>query len=251
MFDSIKNKRVLVSGAAVGIGAEIARIFGEHGAYVGVHYNKNKTKAEKVANIISRTGKAKLFQCDFHDISSVEKLVPSFEEALGDIDILINNAGGIYDYEQYSTLSEMSWDKTYELNVKAPFFLMRAAFDRMKERSGGRIINISTTSVKYGGSEKNMHYSSSKAAFDSLTKGFSRAGAKHNILVNSIRCGLIQSDMKKNVAGYTEENYQKRKALIPLQRVGDPLDIARMALFLASSGGDYITGEAICVAGGD
>ena len=121
----------------------------------------------------------------------------------------------------------------------------------MKEHGGGRIINISSVNVKYGGSAKSMHYVASKAALDNLTLGFAREGAKYNILVNSIRCGLIDTQMRAKTEGYSEEDLKRRIDMVPLKRMGQPIDIARMALFLASEAGNFITGEIFTVAGGD
>ena len=114
----------------------------------------------------------------------------------------------------------------------------------------GKIINISTVALKDAGA-KNLHYTTAKAALEELTAGLSKEGAKHNILVNSIRCGLIDTPMHTTVSGYQEELFQKRVELVPLGHTGEPLDIARMALYLASEGGRFITGECFSVAGGD
>jgi len=145
-----------------------------------------------------------------------------------------------------------AWRRTYELNVTAPFFLTRDVFSRMKEAgAGGRIITISTVSARYGGSENNVHYSSSKAALDGLTISFSRFGASHNILVNSIRCGLVDSGMTTKIEGYSQERYHKRLAMVPMGRAGTPDEVARTALHLLSDGGAFITGQWLEVAGGD
>ncbi len=252
MFETISGKRVLVTGASSGIGASIAKLFANYGAYVGLHYRSGK---EPVKNLLEEMlvsfGKVEIFQGDLLELEIRQNLVKSFIKVFGGIDVLINNAGAVYDYKHFFELMEDSWDKTYTLNVKAPFYLTRDAFNYMKEHGGGRIINISSVSVKYGGSAKGLHYTASKAALDSLTVGFSRAGAKNNILVNSIRCGVIDTPMHKRIEGYSEENFKQRISLIPLQRIGTPVDIARMALFLASEGGNFITGEKFAVAGGD
>ena len=252
LFETLKGKKVLVTGASSGIGASIARLFARYGAYVGLHYRSGEEQARSLLeDILGNSGKAEIFQGDLLEIETQQNLVKSFIRVFGGIDVLINNAGAVYDYVRFSELDEDSWDKTFTLNVKAPFYLSADAFDYMKEHRGGRIINISSVSVRYGSSAKGLHYTASKAALDSLTLGFSRAGAKHNILVNSIQCGVIDTPMHKRIEGYSEEDFKHRVSLIPLQRVGNPVDIARMALFLASEGGDFITGEIFAVAGGD
>ena len=118
----------------------------------------------------------------------------------------------------------------------------------MKERGGGKFINISSVSAKYGGSPQTLHYGAAKAALDSLTIGLAHAGAQYNILVNSVRGGFVDTPFhKKIVRGDLED----RIKLIPLKRAGQPIDMARMVLFPASSAGDYITGEIFAIAGGD
>ncbi len=251
MFDSIKGKSVLITGASTGIGAATAELFGQYGAKIGVHYRHNREKAETVASRIRQfSGEAELFQGDLLEESVRRNLVKDFVKAFGRIDILINNAGACYEYRHFSELNEEAWDKTVTLNAKAPFFLSRNAFEYMKENRWGRIINITSVAVKYGGANS-LHYTASKGASDVLTVGFSREGCKYDILVNSIRCGVIDTSMHTRIDGYNEEQFQKRIDLIPLKRVGKPIDIARMALFLASDCGNFITGEIFSVAGGD
>jgi 3-oxoacyl-[acyl-carrier protein] reductase len=252
MFEDIQDKKVLITGASGGIGSSIARIFADYSACVGLHYRKEKGQATKLLKEIrGNAGKAELFQGDLLDKDARQNLVNSFVKVFGGIDILINNAGAICDYEHFSELEEKSWDYTFELNAKVPFYLSSKAFEYMKKRGGGRIINISSANVKYGGSEKSIHYSASKAALDNLTVGFARAGAEYNILVNSIRCGVIDTPMRTKIKGYSEELFKKRINLVLLKRAGKPVDIARMALFLASDAGNFVTGEILTVAGGD
>ncbi len=267
MFESIKGKRVLITGATGGMGSAMAELFAEYGATVGLHYHKNKEEAERLlASILKKTknaysalqsnsgpagsGQAEIFQADLSEEKDRKELLISFEKKFGGIDVLINNAGAVYEYAHFSELKEESWEGTFDLNAKAPFYLSGGAFDSMKQ-SGGRIINISSANVEYGGSPKSMHYVASKAALESITRGFAKIGAKDNILVNAIRCGVIDTPMRNRIPGYNEKDYQNRIAMIPLKRAGAPLDIARMALFLASEAGDFITGEIFTVAGGD
>ncbi|MBU0536633.1 MAG: SDR family oxidoreductase, partial [Nanoarchaeota archaeon] len=213
----IEGKKVLVTGATGGIGSAIARIFGQHGAQVGIHYFNAEDKAKELADEINKMcgkGKAEIIKGDLLDHDARTGLVGSFAKIFGGIDILINNAGAVFDYELFTDLEEISWDKTFELNAKAPFYLSASAFKHMKK--GGRIINISSANVKYGGSAKSMHYSSAKAALDNLTTGLSREGASKGILVNSIRCGVIDTDMRIKIKGYSEEQFRKRIDMIPL-----------------------------------
>ena len=252
IFEDIKGKKVLITGADGGLGSSMAKLFSEYGAHVGLHcLEKNGKALLLLKEVQEKGGKAELFQADFLDSEARSKLVPAFIQQFGRIDVLINNAGAIYDYRHFSELPETSWEHTFNLNVKAPFYLTASTFSFMKEQKAGRVLNISSVNVKYGGSAKSMHYVAAKAALDNLTLGFAKEGAPYNILVNSIRCGFIDTPMRKNTAGYSEQDMQKRIALIPLKRIGQPIDIASMALFLASESANFITGEIFTVAGGD
>ena len=248
LFD-IKGKRVLITGASTGIGACTAELFASHGANVGIHYNKSEAKANDVLQRIKRHGgDATVLQADLLNSISCTKLVDSFIDRFGGIDVLVNNAGGIYGFRHFLELDEKSWDDTFTLNVKSSFFIAKEAFSFMKAHGGGKIVNISSISAKYGGSENSMHYGAAKAALDAITKGLSRAGTENNILVNSVRAGFVDTPFHKKIG---RENIDDRIKLTPLKRAGEPIDIARMVLFLASEAGDYITGEVFTVAGGD
>ena len=249
MFEGLKNKRALVTGASSGIGASTAELLGSYGAFVGVHYRSNKEGATDTVNKIKeRGGRAEMLQGDLLAAAVRKNLIKAFIDAFGGIDVLVNNAGGVYGASHFLELDEESWDNTFALNVKAPFFLAKDAFAFMKEQGGGKIINISSISAKYGGSPQTLHYGAAKAALDSVTTGLARAGAQYNILVNSIRGGLIDTPFHKKIG---RGNLAERIKLIPLKRAGQPLDVARMVLFLASEAGNYITGEIFAVAGGD
>lgn len=249
MFKDLKGKRVLVTGASSGIGACIAELLGSYGTSVGVHYRGGKKGAlEVIDNITKKGGKAALFPGDLLQPSVRANLLKSFTDNFGGIDVLVNNAGGVYGTKHFLELDEESWDNTFALNAKAPFFLAREAFTVMKDQGGGKIINISSISAKYGGSPQTMHYGAAKAALDAITAGLARAGAPFNILVNSVRGGVVDTPFHKKIG---RQSLEERIKLIPLKRAGQPIDIARMVLFLASEAGNYITGEVITIAGGD
>lgn len=251
MFEGIENKRVLITGSSSGIGAEVARLFAGHGAKIGIHYRQSLAEAEKLlADVKGIGGHAVLLQCDLLDACARRSLVDSFVSEFGGIDILVDNAGGYDTHVHFMELAEESLDTAYELNVKAPFVLMREAYSHMKAGGWGRIINISTTAIKYVGAAS-LHYTSAKSAMETLTRGFARDGAEHNVLVNAIRCGVIDTPMRTKIEGYDEAAFQHRASLIPVKRLGQTKDVAGMVLFLASKGGDFITGEVITVAGGD
>lgn len=252
VFSGLKGKKVLITGATGDIGQEITKEFSKNGAIVGIHYNKNKEEAEKIKRVIEKSGgKAEIFKADLINSKERDLLINLFVNKFGRIDILVNNAGAVFKQEPLHLLDEKTWDDTFSLNLKAPFFLTKKAFEYMIPKHFGRIINISSVNVKYGGSGRSIHYVAAKAGLETITITFAKEGAKHNILVNAIRCGMIDTNMRKKVKGYTEEDYNKRKDLILLKRAGKPEDIARMVIFLASDAGNFITKEIFTIAGGD
>ncbi|WP_319508442.1 SDR family oxidoreductase [uncultured Methanolobus sp.] len=248
MFD-VKGKKILVTGASTGIGACTAELLASRGATVGLHYNRSSKEAnDLLQRIYEFGGTAAILQADLLDASSHKSLVDAFICSFGGLDVLVNNAGGIHGFKHFLEMDDASWDDTFMINVKAPFFIAKEAFAFMKDNGGGKIINISSISAKYGGSSHSMHYGAAKAALDSLTKGMSRHGAEYNILVNSIRAGFVDTPFHKKI---NRQNIDERVRSIPLKKAGEPIDIARMVLFLASEAGDYVTGETFTVAGGD
>jgi len=248
MFENIKEKRVLITGASGGIGSSMAYLFAEYGAVIGVHYNQSKNDADQIVLEIERNGgRGASFQADL-TVNSPEDVVCSFINMFGGMDILINNAGAVVGPKDILDLDTESWNKTFLLNAQAPFFLAQSAFKHMKDQGGGKIINISSISAKYGGSGQTLHYGAAKSALETVTLGLAKAGAKYNILVNTVRGGFIDTSMHKKLG---RNNIEKRIEMIPLRRAGRPEDMARMVLFLASEAGDFITGETFTVAGGD
>jgi 3-oxoacyl-[acyl-carrier protein] reductase len=250
-MEGIAGKRALITGASSGIGEAIARTFAHSGAVVGIHYYRSKALIRAIqSDIRSAGGAAEVFRADLLRSGSRSALVRDFVSACGGIDILVNNAGAMFEYKHFSNITEREWERMFVLHAEAPFFLAQAAFSSMRERGWGRIVNISSNAVKYAGSHL-LHYAAAKAALDVCTTGFAREGARYGVLVNSIRCGKIDTRMHTKYPGYDAKRLSERVSLIPLRRMGTPEEVARMALFLVSKGGDFITGQHIAVAGGE
>ena len=240
----LKNKRVLITGGASGIGSEISRIFAKHGALVGIHYSKNKKAAKKLMSELSIYTQVKIYQESFS--KSKLNLVKKFTKDFGGIDILINNAGTMANKSFFNIDSE-EYDFVFNINTRAPFLLSKDSFKFMKKQNYGRIINISSFTVKYGmGRKESIHYAASKAAIEELTIGLSRIGAKNNILVNTIRPGIVDTKMQKGRKGL-----KNRIKMIPLKRLVKPREIAEMVLYLCSEKGAFITGQTISISGGE
>ncbi|TSC73239.1 MAG: 3-oxoacyl-[acyl-carrier protein] reductase [Parcubacteria group bacterium Gr01-1014_70] len=250
-YSELKGRRVLITGASSGIGAAIAKYFGACGARVGVHYGKNRTHAMEVLREIRESGgDGKLFCGDLRTEKVAKNLTMDFIHAFGGIDVLVNNAGALHTYRHFSELDGEMLKSAFTLHALAPFLLMQDAFVPMQKQRFGRIINISTNALAYAGSHT-LHYCASKAALEAISAGFAREGAKDNVLVNVVRCGLIDTPMHTKTPEYDMARWKKRIKMIPIGHAGSPDDIARTVLFLASAGGDFITGEVITIAGGE
>ncbi len=248
MFNGLKGKRVLITGASGGIGTSMVRLFAAEGARIGIHYCRNERQARALhCEVTRRDGEAVEFHGDLLDPQECLRLMEAFVKQFRGIDVLINNAGAVFGPRHFLELAETSWDRTLALNARAPFLLAREAFRHMRRR-GGKIINISSIGVKYGGSPQTLHYAAAKAAMEALTRGMARAGAPYRILVNTIRAGFIKTPFHDTMG---RTNVSQRIQLIPLKRAGQPIDVAQLALFLVSEAGDYMTGEVFTVSGGD
>lgn len=251
MFESLKDATVLITGASGAIGSCMARLFAAHGAEVGLHYHTNRRAAQTLRDEIRcRGGMAECFSGDLTEHAASRRLIRAFLRRFHRLDVLINNAGAVVGPHPMTALDERSWDRTFALNVKAPFFLAREAFRQMRRRRGGKIINISSIAAKYGGSPVTIHYGAAKAAVEAVTVGMARLGAPDHILVNAIRGGFIDTPFHQKI-GRTRGRIAERLRHIPLRRAGQPMDVARLALFLTSEAGDYITGEIFTVSGGE
>ena len=249
MFESIRGKRVLVTGGTGGIGSAIVQMFADHGARVGIHCHRNRAQAKTLQEALGREGReSECFEADLTQPAEAKRLMDRFVQRFQGIDVLINNAGAVSGTGGFQTLSEEDWDRTFALNVRAPFFLAQAALPHMRKQAQGRIINISSIAAKYGGAVNSLHYAASKAALETMTRGLARWCAPDGIQVSAIRGGFIETAFHEKM-GQTDT--QARIQQIPLKRPGHPMDIARTALFLASDGGNFITGEIVTVAGGD
>ena len=246
---SLSGRRALVTGASSGIGAATAKLLAASGARVAIHYHRGRDAAlELMEQIKVSGGEAMTLAADLVSPESRRTLVPLAIAALEGLDLLVNNAGAIIEPQPILELTESAWAQSFALNVDAPFFLAQQAFAHMVTRGGGKIINLSSIGVKYGGSATSLHYSAAKAALETVTHGLAKAGAPHQILVNAIRPGVIATPFHAQVA---PEALEKRIQMIPLKRAGTAEEVAQMVLYLASAAGDYITGQIFAISGGD
>ena len=236
------DKIAIVTGGGTGIGAAISRSLSDAGFLVGVHYNRSKDGAEKT---VKDCKSAFLLQADLSTIEGCDEVYNIIKKDHGNkLDVLVNNAGMAMDNPIFSA-SVDEFEKTINLNMRATWYLIKRLTRFMIRQKAGRIINISSV-VGAAGNPTQSIYGMTKAAIDNLTKTAAMEYAEHNILVNSIAPGFIDTDMTKVIP---EEFKELILAKVPLGRMGKVEEIAEVAAFLATSG-SYITGSVMHVNGG-
>ncbi|MBE6185373.1 3-oxoacyl-[acyl-carrier-protein] reductase [Heyndrickxia ginsengihumi] len=242
----LENKVVLVTGGSRGIGREIALEFAKNGADVIVNFAGNADRAETVVSEIKAIGQEAIaIQADVSNADDVQQLFKAAIEKFGKIDILVNNAGITRD-NLLMRMKEAEWDDVINTNLKGVFLCTKAATRPMMKQRSGKIINI-TSIVAISGNPGQANYVAAKSGVIGLTKTSARELASRGITVNAIAPGFITTDMTDTL---TEEIKQEMLKQIPLARFGEPKDIAKVALFLASDAADYLTGQTIHVDGG-
>jgi NAD(P)-dependent dehydrogenase (short-subunit alcohol dehydrogenase family) len=245
----LSDKTAIVTGARRGIGRAIALALAREGANVVVSDISQKD-CQKVVDEIERMGRRGLaLKCDVSSSDDVEAMIRRTVAEFGRLDILVNNAG-IIAYKPFLELTDEDWDKTLNVNLKGQFLCARAAGRDMVKNKKGRIINIASISSGGCGIAFPLiaHYTASKGGVVALTEALALELTPQGINVNAICPGAIDTDMAKGA----KESGQLAQVLarIPKGRLGQPEDIASLAVFLASEESDYISGAAIVIDGG-
>lgn len=242
----LKGKTALITGATRGIGRQIALTLAKNGANIVFTGTKAGENAESVKCEIEKYGAECLFLiCDVSDKDQVDSAVSKAIEKFGRIDILVNNAG-ITDDRLIMSMSEESFCRVIDVNLKGAYHTMHAVIRPMIKQKGGRIINISSV-VGLMGNAGQANYAASKAGIVGLTKSAAKEYASRNITCNAIAPGFISTEMTDAM---TDTAKQSALSGIPMGRTGSPEDVANAVLFLASDMAGYITGEVIKVDGG-
>jgi len=241
-----KDKVAIVTGGSRGIGKAIAMGLALQGAKVAIIYKGSKEAADGlVTEIVSKGGTAIAIQADVAEYARTKEVVEEVEKTLGGVDILVNNAGMIHD-DLFVRLEPEQWSKVIQTNLGGTFnFCHAIAFSMMRKRSG-RIINISSVAADYVNPGQ-TNYASSKGAVNSFTKSLAVELASRGVTVNAVAPGFIETDMSAAVRNKAGDMIKK---FIPMKRNGQPEDIAKVVLFLASPDASYITGQVITVDGG-
>ena len=247
-MSDLKGKVAIVTGASKGIGAGIAKGFAAAGAAVVVNYASSREGADRVvAEITAKGGKAIAVQGDVADAADVKRLLEQTKTSFGRLDVLVNNAG-VYSFAPLETVTEKEFHRHFNTNVLGTILTIQQAL-KYFGADGGSVINISSI-ASLNPTPNSVVYSATKSAVDTITLGLSRELAARKIRVNAIApggtaseglasSGVLGSDFEKQIIGMT-----------PLGRLGQPEDIAKVALFLASDDSAWLTGERISASGG-
>jgi NAD(P)-dependent dehydrogenase (short-subunit alcohol dehydrogenase family) len=241
----LTGKVAIVTGASRGIGRAIAEIFSREGARIVICGRKQDT-LDQVASEISPNVKA--IACHVGRADQIENMIAATAREFGPVDILVNNAATNISLGPCLEIDEAQFDKMIEINLKSAFRLIKAVAPGMCERGSGSIINIASIA----GLRPQLHsllYSMTKAALIMMTQSYALELGEKGVRVNAIAPGLIQTTLSEY---YWKEEAQRTSVLDkqPIKRIGQPKDVAELALLLASDKGSYITGQTLTVDGG-
>ena len=239
----MNKQTVLITGANSGIGrATVLKYLSGNYNVIG-HYNKSNDFLKEISNKDLFT-----IQGDLSSVLDIEKVFNYCIKKTDKLDVLINNAGTMHISDTIENISLESYEYVMDVNTRAPFILSQLALRQMKKQNNGRIINISSIGVKYGGNPISATYTISKSALESMTLLFAKAGAPYNVLVNALRVGITDTNFHKN---NLTKNLENRKTLVPLKRMAHAEEIANSIFFFTSNQSSYTTGSIITIAGGE
>ena len=245
-------KNILITGASRGIGQAIARQAAQQGWSIGLNYNQSQSEALGLAEELRQTGtKVVCLQADVSQQSEVQRMFREFDEALGPLHALINNAGILASF-LITEADETQLNRLYGANVFSAYYCAREAVLRMSTThggSGGAIVNMSSVASRLGGLSGGSAYAGSKGALDSFNLALAKEVGAQGVRVNAIRPGLIATDIH-NVHGGIDQRKIMAKTAVPLGRSGTAEEVAKVAMWLAGPEASYVHGSIVDVAGG-
>lgn len=248
MCEATQNQKkvVLVTGASRGIGKAIAERFAREGYAVALHYNTGKVEAEATVQKLTSAGyTAMAVQADVRDSAQVQQMVDTVSHALGNIGILINNAG-IAQQKLFTDITDEEWHNMFAVHVDGTFYCTRAVLPVMIRQKQGCIVNISSMWGQVGGSCE-VHYSAAKGAIQAMTKALAKEVGPSGVRVNCVAPGVIQTEMNKLLDAETLEALREDT---PLEMLGTAEHVADLVYFLCSEQATFITGQIMGINGG-
>jgi NAD(P)-dependent dehydrogenase (short-subunit alcohol dehydrogenase family) len=248
----LRDKVAIITGAATGIGRASALLFSQAGARVALTDAREPELAKTVADVLAAGGEAAQIVADLTRPEHCAAVVDGAVRAFGRVDVLLNNAGvgTMVVGGTVETISLEHWDLALDVNVRAMYLISRAAVPHMRQGGGGAIVNISSVSAFHGSVERPTHaYAASKGAVLGLTHAMAASYGRDRIRVNAICPGTIRTRLTADIVPGVEKAAREGRG-IPLGRVGEPEDIARCALFLASDDASFVSGAHLVADGG-
>jgi len=243
-----KNKNVIVTGGSGGIGRAVAELFARHGARVAVHYHRNREKAESIAGSLPGEGHFAI-GADLTDPQAVAGLADRAAEIMDGIDILVNNAG-LYEDHPAAVVSYQdwlsSWDRIIKTNLLGPAHLSFCVIQHMKQRGGGRIVNVSSRGA-FRGEPDAPAYGASKGGLNALGQSLAKALGGLGIYVFTVAPGFVDTEMAASHLSGEKKEFIINES--PLKRIAKPEEVARAVVFLASEGSEFMTGCIVDVNG--
>ncbi len=243
---------VLVTGGSRGIGAATALVAAERGHAVAVNYSSNEAAARAVVADCEAAGvEAIAVKANVAVEGEVVSMFDRAEQALGPVTVFINNAGILHQQMRFEEMSLDRWRELFDVNVMGAFLCAREAVRRMSKRrggSGGVIVNVSSAASYIGSPGEYVDYAASKAAIDTMTIGLGKEVAADGIRVNAVRPGVIDTDI--HASGGEPGRVARVAPSVPMLRGGDPVEVARTIMWLASDDASYITGTIVNCTGG-
>ncbi|MGE5473781.1 MAG: elongation factor P 5-aminopentanone reductase [Ignavibacteriales bacterium] len=242
----MNSKTVIITGSSKGIGRETAKQFSFEGYNVLINYNKSEEEAISLKQCLKdKGGKVEIYKADVANKDEVDAMIQYCITKFGSIDVLVNNAG-ISQTKLFTDITEEDWRNMIDVNLSGIFNCTQSVVKDMIKHKRGKIINISSIWGMTGGACE-VHYSAAKAGVIGFTKALAKELGPSNIQVNCVAPGAIKTEM---LAEYSEEDIKEIKKDIPMDRFGEPDEIASLIVFLASESANYITGQIISPNGG-